>query len=572
MTTRELYTHWIASYPEYRGELEAISDESEREDRFYRSLEFGTGGMRGVLGAGENRMNAVIIRRVTRALAETILEQPDGASRHVVIGFDSRRNSDLFAREAACTLAACGVKSQLFDTLRPVPMLSFAVRYTEAIAGIEITASHNPPQYNGYKVYWSDGAQLPPDHADVIQRRMRDDPAFRPMPEDEARAKGLITSVPVEADDAYIEMVKGLSVQPDLLREHGAELEIAYTPLHGAGCVPVRRVLNEVGITNLKIVKEQEQPDGAFPTVRVPNPEERETMRMVVELASRIGADVAFATDPDSDRLGVAARESDGSYRLINGNQIGCLLLYYILSQREARGTLPKDGVLVTTIVSTEMAEAIASSFGVATRDVLTGFKFIAEQIQDIEENGGTFLFGYEESYGYLSSTSVRDKDAVNASLLVAELALWLKRSGKTLLGLLEEMYAKYGYYADAAKSVQLPGKNGLTKMRAIMADLRANPPTEFAGIRAIAARDYLNRVRVDLTDSNSPKSAPYEALPKSDVLYYELEGGDWICIRPSGTEPKIKLYANIRRDSMEKADAAAAAALAALEARLTNV
>lgn len=571
MTVDELYRHWLENYPGHRAELEAVTNESEREDRFYRSLEFGTGGMRGVLGAGENRMNDVIVRRVTQALAQTILEQPGGAGRHVVIGYDSRRNSDVFANEAACTLASYGIKSLLFDSLRPVPMLSFSVRHTGAIAGIEITASHNPPQYNGYKVYWSDGAQLPPDHADVIQNRMKDDPAFKPMPENEARAKGLIQTVPSSVDDAYIEMVKGLAVQPELLLEHGGELEIAYTPLHGAGNIPVRRVMREAGITNLSVVKEQEQPDSAFPTVKVPNPQERETMSMVVALASSIGADIAFATDPDSDRLGVAAREADGSYRLIDGNQIGCLLLYYILSRRKERGDLPDDGVLITTIVSTEMAEAIATSFDVQTRDVLTGFKFIAEQIQDIEDNGGTFLFGFEESYGYLSSTSVRDKDAVNASLLTAEMALWLKRSGKTMLGLLDEMYQQYGYYANLDKSVQMPGKDGMENMKQIMTSLRVDPPAEFGGVRALAVRDYLNRTRTSLAGSAGRKTTAYKVLPKSDVLYFELDDGDWICIRPSGTEPKIKLYVNIKGERKEDADKKAHAALSALEARLTN-
>ncbi|GHU77749.1 phosphoglucomutase [Clostridia bacterium] len=568
MNSKQLYEHWLTAYPDYADELKALADKpAELEDRFYRSLEFGTGGMRGVLGAGENRMNAVIVRRVTRALAEMIREEDPDAKRHVVIAFDSRRNSDVFARESAAVLASYGVPVMLFDSLRPVPMLSFAVRYTKAVAGIEITASHNPLQYNGYKVYWSDGAQLPPHHADEIIKRLKDDPSFKPIALDEARAKGLVKPVPAEVDDAYVNEVKSLAIQPELLSERGHELALAYTPLHGAGNIWVRRVLKEVGVTNLLVVSEQEKPDGNFPTVKVPNPEERDTMKLVVELASKNGADIAFATDPDSDRLGVAAREPSGEYRLITGNQIGCLLLYYILSQKQARGLLPANGSVITTIVSTSLFKAIAAAYGVETRECLTGFKFIAEIIEQLENEGRQFLFGYEESYGYLSNPNVRDKDAVNASLLVTDLALWLKVSGKTLLGLLDEVYAKFGYYGDFSQSVQLPGKDGLTKMREMMAKLRAEPPKSFAGRRTVAVRDYISHERTDLV--SGAKSAL--DLPTSDVLYFELENDDWLCVRPSGTEPKIKLYACAKADSLESAEAAAKSAVDALRVIITE-
>lgn len=566
MTANELYAHWIKNYPEFKDELTSANDKGETEDRFYRSLEFGTGGMRGVIGAGENRMNIIIIRRVTSAFAAMLKDKQDGGDRHVVIAYDSRRNSDVFAMEAARTLATFGIKVMLFSSLRPVPMLSFAIRHTKAIAGIEITASHNPPQYNGYKVYWEDGAQLPPDKADIIVSYMKDDPAFTPITESEARGKGLIVDVPEEVDEAYITMVKGLAIQPDLLKQYGGELKIAYTPLHGSGFVPVTRVLREMGVTNLQVVKEQSQPDPNFSTVRVPNPEEKDSMKMVVDLAASIGADIAFATDPDSDRLGVAAREASGEYKLISGNQIGVIFIYYILSQLKQNGKLPSNGYMITTIVSTEMAEAIAASFGVKTRDVLTGFKFIAEQIEDIIQSGGTFLFGYEESYGYLSSIDVRDKDAVNASLLVAEIALWLKRSGKTLLQLIDELYEKYGYYADVSKSLAMPGKDGMETMREMMAGIRANPPKEFGGVKAIAMRDYFYRTRTDYAETK-----PYEVLPKSDVLYFELPDG-FACVRPSGTEPKIKLYVNIRGDRKDQAESVASSVIAALEERLKDL
>ena len=565
MTPQDQYRKWLMKYPDMAQELMAIADDArEIEDRFYTTLSFGTAGMRGVLGTGENRMNCVIIRRATRALADTILETPGGKTRPVVIAYDSRRMSDVFAKETALTLAACGVKALLFPSLRPVPVLSFAVRHLKAIAGVVITASHNPPAYNGYKVYWEDGAQLPPAQADGIQARMGSAPETLPRDEAKDREAGLLEDVPASVDDAYCDRVAGLSIQPDMLREHGKEMTIVYSPLHGSGNLPVRRVLRQVGIVNLLVVPEQEMPDPDFSTVRVPNPEERDAMHLAVALAGKHGADVAFATDPDCDRLGVAAREPSGDYRILTGNQIGCLLLYYILSQRKAQGTLPADGVIVKSVVSTEMARAIASSFGVETRDVLTGFKFIAEQIQDMEEHGGSFLFGFEESFGYLSSTFVRDKDAVNASLLVAELALWLKRCGKTLYGLLQELYARYGAYADAVRSISLPGKDGLARMRSLMASLREHPPKSLAGLDVLAVRDYQSGLRTDA------RGGTPMGVTASDVLYYEMRGGPWVCVRPSGTEPKIKVYVNACAPEMEQAQELAGRRMEAVAALLS--
>lgn len=556
---REAYEKWKRDFAQdaaTQAELAAIADnEKEIEDRFYTSLSFGTAGMRGVLGAGDNRMNVYNVRKATRALADYIRRQEGAARRGVVIAYDSRRMSAEFARETALVLAANGVKAWLFPSLRPVPVLSFAVRYLGATAGVVITASHNPPQYNGYKVYWEDGAQMAPERADEVLALMRglDFDACLPMDEAAALAQGLLEYVQDEVDDAYIERVKTLSVRPELLREQGGSLKIVYTPLHGSGNVPVRRVLREVGVTQLLVVPEQEAPNPDFPTVRVPNPEEPDTFRLAIALADREGADAAFATDPDCDRLGVATRGPDGKFILLTGNQIGCLLLDYILSSRAENGTLPSNGAAVKSIVSTEMARRIASAYGVEMIDTLTGFKFIAEQIQRFEQTGEkTFLFGFEESYGYLSSTFVRDKDAVNASLLVTELALYLKTQGKTLWDRLEALRARYGCSVERVTSVSLPGKDGVARMRGMMESLRREPPRRIADLAVRAVRDYRSGLR-----TQDGESRPM-GLPASDVLYYELEGGSWFCVRPSGTEPKIKLYVNAFADAQPQADALA--------------
>ena len=553
MNYREAYEKWLKEFADDKktvAELTAIAgDEKEIEDRFYTGLSFGTAGMRGVLGAGENRMNVYTVRKATRGLADYINRLPGAAARGVVIAYDSRRMSAKFAKETALVLAKNGVKARLFPSLRPVPVLSFSVRHMKAIAGVVITASHNPPQYNGYKVYWEDGAQLPPEYADEVLAMIRahDYADCEPMDEQAALASGLLEYVPSTVDDAYIARVKTLAIRPELLREHGSELKIVYTPLHGSGNLPVRRVLDEMGVTNLLVVREQEAPNGDFPTVKVPNPENADTFAMAIELANREGADCCFATDPDCDRLGVAARKPDGSFALLTGNQIGCLLLNYICESLSEMGKLPKNGAAVKSIVSTELARSIAESYGVTMIDVLTGFKFIAEQIQHFEETGEhTFLFGFEESYGFLSSTFVRDKDAVNASLLVTELALYLRRQGRTLWDELQRIFEKYGHSVEHVSSVVLPGKDGVAKMKQIMQQLRACAPKAIAGLPVL---DYKTGLRTDAQGAVSQMG-----LPVSDVLYYELEGRNWVCVRPSGTEPKIKLYVNTRAASNEAA------------------
>lgn len=552
MGYREGYEKWLKEFASDKktvDELLAIAgNEKEIEDRFYTGLSFGTAGMRGVLGAGENRMNVYTVRRATRGLADYINRLEGAAQRGVVIAYDSRRMSAEFAKETALVLAQNGVKAWLFPSLRPVPVLSFAVRYMKAVAGVVITASHNPPQYNGYKVYWEDGAQMPPERADEVLALIRahDYAECEPMGEAAALEAKLLEYVPAAVDDAYIAQVKTLAIRPELLREHGSELKIVYTPLHGSGNLPVRRVLKEMGVTNLLVVREQEAPDGNFPTVKVPNPENADTFTLAIEIANREGADCCFATDPDCDRLGVATRKPDGTFALLTGNQIGCLLLNYILESLSEAGRLPKNGAAVKSIVSTELARSIAESYGVAMIDVLTGFKFIAEQIQHFEETGEhTFLFGFEESYGFLSSTFVRDKDAVNASLLVTELALYLRTQGRTLWDELQRIFEKYGHSVEHVSSVTLPGKDGVAKMKQIMAGLRANAPKSLAGLSVLAVRDYKTGRRTDADGETAQMG-----LPVSDVLYYELEGRNWVCVRPSGTEPKIKLYVNTRAAS----------------------
>ena len=541
------YEQWLRDFAQDEDtvkDLQAIAgDEKEIEDRFYTELSFGTAGMRGVLGAGMNRMNRYNVRRATKGLAKYLLQNPDEARRGVVIAYDSRRCSSEFAKDTALVLCQEGVPAYLFDALRPVPILSYAVRHLHAIAGVVITASHNPPQYNGYKVYGEDGAQLGPEAADGVTGFIRatayTDCAL--MDEDEAKAKGLLHIIGnKEVDDDYIAQVRTLCIQPELMAKEGANLSIVYTPLHGSGNVPVRRILKEIGITNVAVVKEQELPDPNFSTIKVPNPEDPGAFTLAIKLADEVGANVIFATDPDCDRLGVAVRDKNGDFQLLTGNQIGCVLLHYILSTKQKNGTLPANGAAVKSIVSTSLANRICESYGVTMFETLTGFKFIGEKIQQFQDTGDyTFLFGFEESYGFLSSTFVRDKDGVNASLLISEVAAACKAEGITLYDRVQEIFAKYGYFVEKVVSKTLPGKDGLTRMKEIMKELRANPPKEIGGMKVTAVRDYLKGIRVA-----EGKEEP-TGLPAYDVLYFELEGGCWVCVRPSGTEPKIKLYVN---------------------------
>lgn len=553
------YQAWLTDFSDdvqTMDELRAIANNpSEIEDRFYSELEFGTAGMRGVLGAGTNRMNTYNVAKATLGLASYINDQNgDAGTRGVVIAYDSRRMSKEFAQTAALVLCQNGIHAFLFEDLRPVPVLSFAVRHLGAIAGIVITASHNPPQYNGYKVYWEDGGQMPPERADEVLVRIRASTYQDAveMKKEEALAAGLLTIIGKEVDDVYTQNVISLCVQPDLVREMGDQLTIVYTPLHGSGNLPVRRVLSEIGLKNVIVVKEQELPDPDFSTIEVPNPEVESCYSLAKRYVERYHADVAFGTDPDCDRVGVALKNADGETVILTGNQIGVLLLHYILDRKKEQGSLPENGAVVKSIVSTEMARAIAQDFGVELMDVLTGFKFIAEKIKEFEQTGShSFLFGFEESYGYLSGTFARDKDAVNASMLIAEAAAWYKSQGKTLYDGLMALYEKYGYYMEEVTSYTLSGKDGLSKMAQVMKDLRAAPPKEFGPFDVLAVRDYATSKRT----LQSGEIITMD-IPQSDVLYYELSQGGWICIRPSGTEPKIKIYFNAQGKTQEDAEA----------------
>ena len=557
MTPREAYEQWLKDFADDRETVDELlsiqNDEKEIEDRFYTDLSFGTAGLRGVLGAGSNRMNCYVVRRATQALAKYILSTPGQAERGVVIAYDSRRFSDRFARQAALVLCKMGVKVYLFESLRPVPMLSFAVRHLKAIAGIVITASHNPAQYNGYKVYWEDGGQMPPERADKILELIHQTTyqESAPMDEDKALESGLLQIIGKDVDDAYMACVESLAISPELDREMGDKLAIVYTPLHGSGNIPVRRALADMGFTRVFVVPEQEKPDPTFHTVRVPNPEDPAAFKLALELQKKVHADLVFGTDPDCDRVGIAVLDGEGRVHALSGNQIGCLLLHYILDRRRANGTLPKNAAAVKSIVSTELARAICDDYGCAMVETLTGFKFIAEKIEQFTETGEhTFVFGFEESCGYLSGTEVRDKDGVNASLLIAETAAWYKKQDMTLYDALEAIYKKYGYYDSRVTSFALSGMDGLQKMGALMNDLREKVPSEFAGKRVLAVRDYLKGERVDTQGSVSALEQG-----KSNVLYYELEDGAWICVRPSGTEPKVKLYVNAMSASHEETE-----------------
>ena len=558
MSYRDTYEAWLRTLTDDAAtmeELHAIAgNEKEIEDRFYRDLSFGTAGMRGVLGAGINRMNVYTVRRATQGLADYLNAHTKNPS--VVIAYDSRRFSPEFAMETALVLAANGIHAKLFDALRPVALLSFGVRYLKADAGVVITASHNPPQYNGYKVYGPDGAQIGPETADEVTAAIDSLSITQAKHMDEATAKamGLLSIIgDADVDDEYIRRVKTLSINPDVVREEGKTLKIVYTPLHGSGNVPVRRILKEIGITSVSVVKAQEMPDPNFSTIKVPNPEDPNAFTLAIKLANEVGAEVCFATDPDCDRLGVAVREKSGDFKLLTGNQIGCLMMYYILSSKKANGTLPTNGAVVKSIVSTQLAKPICDAHGVALFDTLTGFKFIGEMIQQFEDTGSnTFLFGFEESYGYLSSTFVRDKDGVNASLLIAEAAAFYKAQGKTLADVMNEIFATYGYYLEHVESTTMPGVDGLKLMADAMARIRREPPKEIGGIKVVPVLDVLAGTRTDVMTG----AVETLAYPQSDVLYFAMEGGHFVCVRPSGTEPKIKLYVNVNDRVQAKAEA----------------
>lgn len=556
------YQRWLTLFKDDEAlvrELKSIaSDPKEIEDRFYTELEFGTAGMRGVMGYGLNRMNIYNIRLATQGLADFINQSAAQAQRGVAIAYDSRNHSCEFAREAACVLVANGIRVFFFESLRPVPVLSFTVRHLKTFAGIVITASHNPKQYNGFKVYGQDGGQLPPAQAEKVLSciRQSDYPLVKTLDFSDAVRNPLFSFIGKDVDDAYIYHVKNLCVQPELCRRVGKKLKIVYTPLNGAGNHPVRRILKEIGFENVTVVKEQEEPNGDFPTVgAAPNPENVTAFALARKLAEEIDADLIMATDPDSDRLGCLVRTGEDTYSVLSGNQIGCLLMQAVLSGKKNAGTLPENGAVIKSIVSTSLADAIAHSYGVACVPVFTGFKFIAEKIAQFEETGEkTFLFGFEESFGFLSGNFVRDKDAVIAAMLLAECAAAFYEKGMTLYQGLNEIYQKYGFYAEKSTSVVLSGKDGSLRIQKMMENLRARPPKTLAGRTLACVTDYLQ---------------PVPGFTLSNVLFYTLPNGDWVCVRPSGTEPKIKLYANAHASSMQEAEKNADTLLSALEMEL---
>ena len=560
MGYKEMYQSWLDNPyfdEDTKAELKSIAgDDKEIEDRFYTELEFGTAGLRGVIGAGMNRMNIYTVRKATQGLANYI-KKVGKEAQGVAIAFDSRRMSPEFADEAALCLAANGIKAYVFESLRPTPELSYAVRKLGCTAGINITASHNPPEYNGYKVYWEDGAQITPPHDKGIMDEVKavtDFATVKTMEKEEAKKAGLYEVIGAAIDDAYIAELKKLVVHQDAIDQVKDTLKIVYTPLHGTGNIPVRRVLKELGFQNVYVVPEQEKPDGEFPTVSYPNPEAEEAFVLGLGMAKKLDADLVLATDPDADRLGVYVKDSKtGEYHSLTGNMSGCLIGDYVIGQRKEREGLPKDGAFIKSIVSTNMADAIAKYYGIQLVEVLTGFKFIGQKMLEFETKGtGTYLFGMEESYGCLTGTYARDKDAVVASMTLCEAAAYYKTQGKTLWDAMIDMYEKYGYYKDDVKAITLKGIEGLEKIQTILETLRADAPKEIGGYKVLKVRDYKKDTITDLADG---KVTP-TGLPASNVLYYELEDDAWVCVRPSGTEPKVKFYYGIKGTSLEEADA----------------
>ncbi len=557
---RKVYEEWLSNPyfdEDTKAELRALADNDDQiKERFYTDLEFGTGGLRGVIGAGTNRMNVYTVRKATQGLANYI-KRMNACEKGVAIAFDSRRMSPEFADVAALCLNANGIKTYVFESLRPTPVLSFAVRYLGATAGINITASHNPPEYNGYKVYWEDGAQIIPPHDVEILKEVKNVTDYNnvlTMDKAEAVKKGLYNVIGKEIDDSYTETLKKLVLRPEAIKEWGDKLKIVYTPLHGTGNLPVRRVLKELGFKNVTVVPEQELPDGNFPTVSYPNPEAKEAFALGLALAKKIDADLVLANDPDADRLGVYVKDTkSGEYISLTGNMSGCLLAdYEIMSRKEKDGKLPADGTLITTIVSTNMARDIADYYKTDYIEVLTGFKFIGGKMREFDETGkGTYLFGFEESYGCLIGDHARDKDAVVATMALCEAAAYYKTRNMTLWDAMIELYERYGYYKDDIISVTMKGITGLQKISEIMDTLRNNPVKEIGGLKTLAVRDYKADTRTDLKNGVVTKTG----LPNSNVLYYELENNSYLCVRPSGTEPKIKLYFGVKGTSLADAD-----------------
>lgn len=559
MNYKELYEEWLSNPcfdDETKAELKAISDdENEIKERFYQELEFGTAGLRGIIGAGVNRMNVYTVRKATQGLANYILKV-GGADKGVAIAYDSRRMSPEFADVAALCLNANGIKAYVFESLRPTPELSFAVRELKCIAGINVTASHNPPEYNGYKVYWEDGAQITPPHDTGIMAEVKavtDFATLKTMDKDEAVKAGLYNVIGADIDDKYIAALKKQVKHQNCIDAVQKDLKIVYTPLHGTGNIPARRILRELGFENVYVVPEQELPDGEFPTVSYPNPEAAEAFELALKLAKEKEADLVLATDPDADRLGVYVKDDKtGEYITLTGNMSGCLLADYEISQIKELNGLPEDGALIKTIVTTNMADAIAKYYGVKLIEVLTGFKYIGQQILGFEQSGkGEYLFGFEESYGCLIGTHARDKDAIVATMALCEAAAYYKTKNMTLWDAMIAMYERYGYYKDGIQSITLKGIEGLAKIQEILDTLRNNTPEKFGKYKVLSARDYKKDTIKDMVTGEVKPTG----LPSSNVLYYDLEDNAWLCVRPSGTEPKVKFYYGVKGTSLEDAN-----------------
>ncbi|WP_160678596.1 phospho-sugar mutase [Clostridium sp. C8-1-8] len=557
MTYLEKYNQWLQSptiNDEIKDELKNITDEKEIEDRFYKELEFGTGGLRGVIGAGTNRMNIYTVGKATQGLADYINEAYKD-EKSVAIAYDSRNMSREFAKAAALTLCANDIKVYLFEDLRPTPMLSYTVRKLNCKGGIVITASHNPKQYNGYKVYGDDGGQVTDEPAKKIigyVNAIEDYANVKSLTESEALEKGLLQYIGEDVDKAYIDRVKELTIRKELVESSAKDLKIIYTPIHGSGNMPVRRVLKELGYANVHVVKEQEKPDGNFPTASYPNPEEPAVFKLALDLAKEVQPDIIFGTDPDCDRIGVVVKDNEGEYRVLTGNQTGMLLTHYVLNSLKDTNKLPENGAIIKTIVTTEAVRKMTAEYKVELIDVLTGFKYIGEKIREFEESGShKYLFGFEESYGYLAGEFVRDKDAVIASMLIAEMTLYYKSKGKTLYDGLIDIYNQYGFYRENLVSIELKGKEGQEKIASCIDNMRNNPISSVSGIKIVKRFDYKKSEETDVEkDAVSTIN-----LPKSNVLKYILEDDSWFVVRPSGTEPKMKVYLSIVGSSLEDAE-----------------